>query len=126
MEHPTTSSPPLLQVDAVSKSFGGVHALEDVSCAIYQGEVTALVGNNGAGKSTLVNIICGAIPPSAGKVFLRGEQRVFRSTADARSLGIETVFQHLALVEQLDVAENVFLGREMMYKGLGRFFGFIC
>jgi ABC-type sugar transport system ATPase subunit len=125
MESPGINSPPLLQVDGVSKSFGGVHALEEVSCAIYRGEVTALVGNNGAGKSTLVKIISGAISPSVGRLYLRGEQRVFSSTADARRMGIETVFQHLALVEQLDVSENVFLGREVTYEGLGRFFGFL-
>ena len=125
MEIPRTSSPPLLQVDRVSKSFGGVHALEDISCAIYHGEITALVGNNGAGKSTLVKIISGAISPSTGTLYLRGEQQVFSSTADARRMGIETVFQHLALVEQLDVSENVFLGREVTYEGFRRYFGFL-
>jgi ABC-type sugar transport system ATPase subunit len=103
---------PLLTVQNLSKSFGAVKALKDVSFDVYPGEVVALVGDNGAGKSTLIKAIAGVHPPTDGKIFINGEEVHFKRPADAREAGIETVYQHLALVEELDVADNVYLGRE--------------
>lgn len=103
---------PLLTVQNLTKSFGAVKALKGISFDIFPGEVVALVGDNGAGKSTLIKAIAGVHPPTDGHIFIRGEEVHFKRPADARAAGIETVYQHLALVEQLDVADNVYLGRE--------------
>lgn len=117
---------PLLSVQNITKSFGAVKAIKGISFDIYPGEVVTLVGDNGAGKSTLVKIISGVHPPSSGDLVIGGIPRHFEKPADARAAGIETVYQHLALVEQLDVAENVFLGRERTTGGfLGRWLGLL-
>lgn len=114
----------LLQIDQVSKSFGAVQALKSVSFNLYRGEIVALVGDNGAGKSTLVKIISGLHPPTSGTLTFKGEPITFRNPADAMAKGIETVYQHLALIEQLDVADNVYLGRETTRWGaIGRWLG---
>jgi simple sugar transport system ATP-binding protein len=103
----------LLRVEAVSKSFGAVVALQDVSMALVSGEVTGLVGDNGAGKSTLVKIISGVLRPDTGSVEFEGARVNFASPAEARAHGIETVYQDLALVGNLTVWANVYLGREL-------------
>jgi ABC-type sugar transport system ATPase subunit len=103
---------PVLEVSGVSKMFGAVVALSDVSLSLRSGEVLGLVGDNGAGKSTLVNIVSGTIRPSSGAIVVDDELRVFHSPADARRAGIETVFQDLSLIPTLNIAENVHLGRE--------------
>jgi simple sugar transport system ATP-binding protein len=103
----------LLRVEAVSKSFGAVVALQDVSMALASGEVTGLVGDNGAGKSTLVKIISGVLRPDTGSVEFEGAPVNFASPAEARAHGIETVYQDLALVGNLTVWANVYLGREL-------------
>jgi ABC-type sugar transport system ATPase subunit len=103
----------LLRVEAVSKSFGAVVALQDVSMALASGEVTGLVGDNGAGKSTLVKIISGVLRPDTGSVEFEGARVNFASPAEARAHGIETVYQDLALVGNLTVWANVYLGREL-------------
>jgi simple sugar transport system ATP-binding protein len=103
----------LLRVEAVSKSFGAVVALQDVSMALASGEVTGLVGDNGAGKSTLVKIISGMLRPDTGSVEFEGAPVNFASPAEARAHGIETVYQDLALVGNLTVWANVYLGREL-------------
>jgi ABC-type sugar transport system ATPase subunit len=116
----------LLSIRNIQKSFGAVEALKGVSFDVEAGEVVALVGDNGAGKSTLVKIISGLYPSSGGEFYLDGTERQFRNPADALEAGIETVYQHLALIEQLDVADNVFLGGETMRWGwLGRVFGIL-
>ena len=114
----------VLEIRDVYKSFGAVQALNGVSLNVYEGEIVALVGDNGAGKSTLVKIISGLYPPTAGEVLLFGDVCHFRNPADALARGIETVYQDLALIEQLDVADNVYLGRETTRWGeLGRWLG---
>jgi simple sugar transport system ATP-binding protein len=110
----------------ISKVFGVVQALSGVSLSIERGEVVALVGDNGAGKSTLVKIISGFYHPTSGEILLNGQPCYFKSPSDARRVGIETVYQNLALVEQLDTADNVFLGRETIRGGfIGRMFGLL-
>ncbi|HEY3721130.1 MAG TPA: ATP-binding cassette domain-containing protein [Roseiarcus sp.] len=103
----------MLRAEAVSKSFGAVVALQDVSMALALGEVTGLVGDNGAGKSTLVKIISGVLHPDTGSVEFEGTRVHFASPAEARAQGIETVYQDLALVGNLTVWANIYLGREL-------------
>lgn len=120
------SPAPLLEIDAITKFFGAVQALQGVTFNIYPGEVIALVGDNGAGKSTLVKIIAGLYPPTSGEFRLEGRTCHFTGPADALAAGIETVYQHLALIDQLDVADNVYLGREITRWGsLGRWLGIL-
>ena len=112
---------PLLRVADLRKEYGAIVALEDASFEVRRGEVVGLLGDNGAGKSTLVNLLAGAIIPTAGTIILDGEPRTFETPADARSVGIETVYQQLALVEIFDIATNFYLGREKKRTGvLGR------
>jgi ribose transport system ATP-binding protein len=108
-------SAPLIQVRRISKTFPGVRALDDVSLAVNAGEVHMLLGQNGAGKSTLIKVLCGAHFPDAGE-FLIDERPVrIRSAADARRLGVAVIFQEFSLVPCLNIAQNIFLGRE--YRG---------
>lgn len=104
---------PVLEVRDLSKRFGAVRALHNVSFSLYAGEVVGLIGDNGAGKSTLVNIIAGSLPPDAGHILVDGVERHFENAAQAREAGIETVFQYLSLIPTLDMAENIFLKREL-------------
>ncbi len=110
----------LLLVENVSKWFGAVHALTDVSLWARRGEITAIVGDNGAGKSTLIKCIAGVHAPTAGRILLGGEPVHFTSPEDARRAGIETVYQTLALVNDLTIWQNLFLNREQV-KRLGPF-----
>jgi D-xylose transport system ATP-binding protein len=107
-----------LRVEGVSKSFGLVQALVGVSLSVHHGEVVALVGDNGAGKSTLIKVISGVIAPDEGALYVNGERVVVRSTNDAAACGIRTIYQDLALADNLDVVENLFLGREL-FRGVG-------
>jgi simple sugar transport system ATP-binding protein len=102
----------VLRVEHVAKRFGALTALRDVSMHLAKGEVLGLIGDNGAGKSTLMKIICGFHPPDVGKIFLDGKEVALRSVDHARSLGIDTVYQDLALVNELSVYHNMFLNRE--------------
>lgn len=111
-------SAPLLAVLNISKSFGGVRVLDSVPFDVRPGEVHALVGENGAGKSTLMNILSGVVRPDGGEMLWEGRPVHFQGPRDARSLGISFVHQELALVPQLSVAENVFLGRPPVVRGL--------
>ena len=111
----------LLCVKGISKSFGGVRALQDVDLEVNYNEVLAIVGDNGAGKSTLVKIISGAILPDKGKIFFEGKEVSMRNPRDAALLGIQMCYQDLALVNCLGVSTNIFLGREICK----RIFGFI-
>jgi ABC-type sugar transport system ATPase subunit len=103
---------PLLEARGIAKSFLHVQALAGVDFRVYPGETVALVGDNGAGKSTLMKILCGAYHADRGDVFLDGQPVTIRNPHDAQALGIAVVYQDLALVNQRDVASNVFLGRE--------------
>jgi ABC-type sugar transport system ATPase subunit len=105
-------SDPVLAVKNVSKRFGGVHALNDVSLELFAGEVLALAGDNGAGKSTLIKIISGVHRPDEGVFWFNGAEAHFENPQQARDHGIETIYQDLALADNLDVGANVFLGRE--------------
>jgi ABC-type sugar transport system ATPase subunit len=112
-------SPPLLQARSISKRFGALQALADVDVDIHVGEVLAILGDNGAGKSTFIKILSGAYEPSAGTLLLDGALVSFASPQDAADIGIATIFQELALSENLSIAENVFLGRELVRRVLG-------
>lgn len=116
--------PCVLEAIGITKTFGGVTALDSVDLQLRQGEVLALVGDNGAGKTTLVKAITGAMPIDSGSVRLDGKDVVIKTPADAKALGIETVYQDLALVNNLSVTKNVYLGRELIKQNLaGRLFG---
>jgi D-xylose transport system ATP-binding protein len=106
------STQPLLQLRGVSKHFGAVTALSQVDFAARQGEIMALVGDNGAGKSTLIKGIAGIYPFDAGEIIFDGKSVTIRSPRDSAALGIEVVYQDLALADNLDVVANMFLGRE--------------
>jgi ribose transport system ATP-binding protein len=110
---------PLLAAKKISKRFGGVHALEDVDFSLRAGEVVALAGDNGAGKSTLIKIISGVFGQDGGEIEFQGSRIVLANPQDARARGIETIYQDLALADNLDVGANVFLGREPMTRWLG-------
>jgi len=103
----------LLKVEGISKSFGSVRALNDVSFEIFQNEVVGLVGDNGAGKSTLIKILSGNFQPDKGKIYLGGRKIVIRNPIDAKKMGIETVYQDLSLCSNLDCSSNLFIGREI-------------
>lgn len=103
---------PILSLRGINKSFGVVHVLHDVDIAIYPGEVTALVGDNGAGKSTLIKAITGIYPADSGEYLFEGKPQHVHNPKDAAALGIEVVYQDLALCENLDIVQNMFLGRE--------------
>jgi len=110
----------MLQLSGISKHFAGIQALIDVSLSLEPRQILGLMGDNGAGKSTLVKIVAGNFPPSEGTIEMHGRRVVFRKPTDARELGIEIVYQELALCDNLTAAANVFLGREMM-TGVGPF-----
>jgi fructose transport system ATP-binding protein len=116
---------PLLETRAISKTFGRVTALRDATFSAYAGEVSAIVGDNGAGKSTFIKILSGALTPDGGELFLDGKPVRFTSPQDARDRGIETVYQDLALAPALDVASNLFLGREARMRGVWGRLGFL-
>jgi simple sugar transport system ATP-binding protein len=102
----------VLRAEHISKSFGAVTALTDINLRLAPGEVLGLIGDNGAGKSTLLKILCGFQPPDTGRILLRGEEVTFKSVDHARSLGIDVVYQDLALVNELSVFHNMYLNRE--------------
>jgi len=108
---------PLVEMRGISKSYGGVQALKGVDLAVHRGEVHALVGDNAAGKSTLIKILAGAVPMDEGSIVFDGREVRVRGPRDAKVLGIETVYQDLALADNLDVPSNIFMGRELMRPG---------
>src|SRR5262245_64435512 len=103
---------PLLQLRNITKSFGSVQALTEVDFEVRSGEVMALVGDNGAGKSTLIKCIAGTHSPDSGEILFEGEEVHIHGPKDAARLGIEVVYQDLALCDNLDVVQNMYLGRE--------------
>ena len=113
------SGAPLLDIRSVSKRFGGVEALKGVSMQLHAGEVVALAGDNGAGKSTLIKTISGVYQADGGEIHLGGETVHFATPQAARSHGIETIYQDLALADNLTIGANIFLGREPMRKAFG-------
>jgi D-xylose transport system ATP-binding protein len=108
----TENGAPILQLRGINKSFGPVHVLKQVNFAAYPGQVTALVGDNGAGKSTLIKCIGGIHPIDSGEFLFEGQPVTVHGPRDASALGIEIVYQDLALCDNLDVVQNMFLGRE--------------
>jgi predicted ABC-type transport system involved in lysophospholipase L1 biosynthesis ATPase subunit len=102
----------VLRAEHISKSFGAVTALSDVNLRLGRGEVLGLIGDNGAGKSTLLKILCGFQAPDSGRILLRGEETELKSVTHARSLGIDVVYQDLALINELSVFHNMYLNRE--------------
>ena len=102
----------LVRMEHVSKFFGRVQALDDVNFSVARQEIVGLLGDNGAGKSTLIKVLSGALHATSGDIFMRGQKVEMRSTSDAIALGIETIYQDSALVTQLSIARNLFLGRE--------------
>ncbi len=117
------TGPPLLALRGISKRFGAVQALKEVELEVHKGEVVALLGDNGAGKSTLIRVVAGVTPADTGVIEWEGRAVQIRTPQVAQHLGIATVFQNLALCDGLDVAENLFLGRERRRPGaLGRLF----
>jgi len=102
----------LIRMENISKSYGRVRALEQVNLAVYQKEIVGLLGDNGAGKSTLIKVLSGAVPATSGDIYIRGRKVNIRNTTDAIANGIETIYQDSALVTQLSIARNLFLGRE--------------
>jgi len=102
----------LVRMEAITKSYGPVQALRGVDFAVGEREIVGLLGDNGAGKSTLIKVLSGAVPATSGDIYVRGRKVSIRSTTDAISHGIETIYQDSALVTQLSIARNLFLGRE--------------
>jgi len=105
---------PLVEMRDVSIAFGGIKAVDDVSVDLFPGEVVALLGHNGAGKSTLIKILSGAYPRDAGEILVNGEPAEINNPRDAKKYGIETIYQSLALADNVDAAANLFLGRELV------------
>jgi D-xylose transport system ATP-binding protein len=110
----SVSGQPLVEVRSLSKHFGGIQAVDNASCNLFEGEVVGLLGHNGAGKSTLIKVLSGVYPADGGSIVVRGVEHQFASPREARSAGIETIHQTLALAENLDAPSNLFLGRELL------------
>jgi len=121
MEDKKNKKYPLVRMENIHKRFDGVVALRGVNFDLDYNEIVGLVGDNGAGKSTLIKILSGAHPPTEGTIYFEGKKVEINSPKDAKQIGIETVYQDLALAENLDVASNIFLGREFIRGGLGKF-----
>jgi fructose transport system ATP-binding protein len=120
---PSGGKVPLVEMRNISKSYGNITALKDISLRVHAGEVTGILGDNGAGKSTLIKALSGAVIPDAGEIRMDGEPVRFHGPLDARRHGIETVYQDLALADAQDIATNLFLGRERRRRGpLGQVF----
>ena len=104
---------PLVELRNISISFGGIHAVDNASVDLYPGEVVALLGHNGAGKSTLIKILSGAYKRDSGEILINGEPADIRNPRDAKKFGIETIYQTLAVADNVDAAANLYLGREL-------------
>ncbi|RCS25134.1 sugar ABC transporter ATP-binding protein [Phyllobacterium salinisoli] len=108
------SNIPLVEMENISIAFGGIRAVDDASADLHAGEVVALLGHNGAGKSTLIKILSGAYKRDGGTIKVNGEEAVINNPRDAKAYGIETIYQTLALADNVDTAANLYLGREIM------------
>ena len=113
----TETRQPILQAKGLVKKYGHVTAIDGADFELYPGEILAVIGDNGAGKSSLIKALSGAVIPDAGEILLDGQPAKFRSPLDARAAGIETVYQDLAVSPSLDIATNLFLGREQRRRG---------
>lgn len=111
------------KMENISKNFGGVEALQSVNFTLNSAEIVGLVGDNGAGKSTLIKVLSGVYQSNEGMIFIEGKQVHIENPYEAMRLGIQTIYQDLALVDQLSVVKNMFLGKEVPLKGLGGFLG---
>jgi simple sugar transport system ATP-binding protein len=109
---PNAAAEPLIRMVNIRKSYGRVQALVDANFRVNEREIVGLLGDNGAGKSTLIKVLSGAVPITSGEIFIRGKKVVLKNTGDAIAHGIETIYQDSALVTQLSIARNLFLGRE--------------
>ena len=107
------SGTPLIELRNMSKAFGGIRAVDDVSIDLYPGEVLGVLGHNGAGKSVLMKMVSGALTRDSGEIFINGSKVEINNPRDARNYNIETIYQYLALADNLDAASNLFLGREL-------------
>jgi D-xylose transport system ATP-binding protein len=107
---------PLVEMKNIELAFGGIKAVDDVSVNLYAGEVVGLLGHNGAGKSTLIKVLSGAYKANGGEIYVKGERATINNPRDARDYNIETIYQTLALADNLDAASNLFLGRELVTK----------
>jgi D-xylose transport system ATP-binding protein len=109
----TIAAPPLVEMRGIHVAFGGVHAVQDVTIDLHAGEVVGLVGGNGAGKSTLMRVLSGAHPADSGQITIDGKPVVITNPRDAKAYNIETIYQTLALADNIDAPANLFLGREL-------------
>lgn len=110
----TKQETPLIEMKDISIAFGGIKAVDHASVDLYPGEVVAILGHNGAGKSTLIKILSGAYKRSSGQIFVRGEEAKINNPRDAKGYGIETIYQTLAVADNVDAAANLYLGREIL------------
>lgn len=117
-DRPAAGQAPVLEARGLVKRYGSVTAINGADFELRPAEVLAVIGDNGAGKSSLIKVLAGAVVPDSGQLLMSGEPVHFRNTRDARAHGIETVYQDLAVIPALDIASNVFLGREVRRKGL--------
>jgi D-xylose transport system ATP-binding protein len=111
---PDERGTPLVELRDMSKAFGGIRAVDHVSFDLYPGEVMGVLGHNGAGKSVLMKMLSGALPRDSGEILINGEEAIINNPRDARKYNIETIYQTLALADNLDAASNLFLGRELV------------
>jgi simple sugar transport system ATP-binding protein len=110
---------PILEVRNLTKKFGGLTAVDNMHMQVHPGEVVGLLGDNGAGKSTLIKMVSGVYTPTAGQIYYQGKEVTIHNPMDALKMGIETIYQDLALAENLNVYSNIFLGREKLKKWMG-------
>ena len=111
-----TTQTPLVEMKDIELAFGGIKAVDGVSIDLFPGEVVGVLGHNGAGKSTLIKVLSGAYKADGGEIYVNGEKAVINNPRDARTYNIETIYQTLALADNLDAAANLFLGREILTK----------
>ena len=111
-----SGGPPLIEMKDISIAFGGIKAVDHASVDLHPGEVVGLLGHNGAGKSTLIKVLSGAYKRDAGQIYINGSEVMINNPRDAKALGIETIYQTLALADNVDAAANLYLGRELMTK----------
>ena len=109
-----TSGTPLVEIKDLSIAFGGIKAVDQASVDLFPGEVVAILGHNGAGKSTLIKVLSGAYKRDGGQIFVNGEEADINNPRDAKQYGIETIYQTLAVADNVDAAANLYLGREIL------------
>lgn len=115
-ENVSNKGVPLIELQGITKQYGAVSALENIDFKIHAGEVIGLLGDNGAGKSTLIKILSGIVEPTKGQIFAKGEPTKIRSRQESYQLGLETIYQDIALIDQMDIMRNIFLGREKTHR----------